>query len=105
MITTWFAVESRKSYLPRRVGEICREAKDCRARDADVDEDQVGQYFPRLRTASPGISQHDPIQLLPRIVAGGVDGWVGKVRLSTDLLPAIKTNLKRQPRTHAAIHQ
>jgi DNA-binding NarL/FixJ family response regulator len=36
------------------------------------------------------ISQHDPIQLLPRIIQAGALGCVDKGRLSTDLLPSIK---------------
>jgi DNA-binding NarL/FixJ family response regulator len=37
------------------------------------------------------ISQHDPIQLLPRVIAAGAHGCVDKGRLSTDLLPSIKS--------------
>jgi len=36
------------------------------------------------------ISQHDPIQLLPRVIEAGADGCVDKSRLSTDLLASIK---------------
>jgi DNA-binding NarL/FixJ family response regulator len=36
------------------------------------------------------ISQHDPIQLLPRVVEAGADACVDKSRLSTDLLASIK---------------
>lgn len=37
------------------------------------------------------ISQHDPIQLLPRALEAGADGCVDKSHLATDLLPRIKT--------------
>jgi DNA-binding NarL/FixJ family response regulator len=36
------------------------------------------------------ISQHDPIQLLPRVLAAGGDACVDKSRLATDLLPSIR---------------
>jgi DNA-binding NarL/FixJ family response regulator len=37
------------------------------------------------------ISQHDPIQLLPRVVEAGGNGCVDKSRLSTDLVASIKS--------------
>jgi len=36
------------------------------------------------------LSQHDPIQLLPRAIAAGADGCVDKSRLDEDLLLTIK---------------
>src|ERR1700680_1806060 len=36
------------------------------------------------------ISQHDPVQLLPSVVAVGADGCVDKSRLSEDLVASIK---------------
>jgi DNA-binding NarL/FixJ family response regulator len=37
------------------------------------------------------ISQHDPIQLLPRVIEAGGDACVDKGRLGTDLLASIKS--------------
>jgi two-component system response regulator NreC len=37
------------------------------------------------------ISQHDPIQLLPRVVEAGGNGCVDKSRLGTDLLASIRS--------------
>jgi len=37
------------------------------------------------------ISQHDPIQLLPRVVEAGGNGCVDKSRLATDLLASIRS--------------
>ena len=36
------------------------------------------------------MSQHDPIQLLPRVIAAGGDGCVDKSNLGTDLVANIK---------------
>jgi DNA-binding NarL/FixJ family response regulator len=36
------------------------------------------------------MSQHDPIQLLPRAIGAGANGCVDKSRVAVDLLPAIK---------------
>jgi len=36
------------------------------------------------------MSQHDPIQMLPRVIAVGANACVDKSRLSTDLLTSIK---------------
>ena len=36
------------------------------------------------------ISQHDPLQLLPSVLAAGADGCVDKSRLSEDLVASIK---------------
>ena len=36
------------------------------------------------------ISQHDPLQLLPRVIAAGADGCIDKNRLSDDLVATIK---------------
>jgi DNA-binding NarL/FixJ family response regulator len=36
------------------------------------------------------MSQHDPIQLLPRVLAAGADGCVDKGSLGTDLVESIK---------------
>lgn len=36
------------------------------------------------------LSQHDPVQLLPRVLEAGAHGCVDKSRLGTDLLPSIK---------------
>jgi DNA-binding NarL/FixJ family response regulator len=36
------------------------------------------------------ISQHDPIQLLPRVIEAGANGCVDKSRLSADLVASIK---------------
>jgi DNA-binding NarL/FixJ family response regulator len=52
----------------------------------------------RLRQEAPQvrilvISQHDPIQLLPRVLEVGADGCIDKSRLATDLLPRI-TSIK-----------
>jgi DNA-binding NarL/FixJ family response regulator len=59
------------------------------------------QATPILRQKVPAakilvISQHDPIQLLPRVVAAGAHGCVAKSRLSTVLLPGSKS-LCEQP--------
>jgi DNA-binding NarL/FixJ family response regulator len=50
----------------------------------------------RLRQESPRIkilvlSQHDPAHLLPRALDAGANGCLDKSRVSTDLLPAIKS--------------
>ncbi|HEY6767858.1 MAG TPA: response regulator transcription factor [Candidatus Sulfotelmatobacter sp.] len=36
------------------------------------------------------ISQHDPVQLLPRVIEAGAYGCVDKNRLAMDLVPAIE---------------
>ena len=36
------------------------------------------------------ISQHDPLQLLPSVIAAGADGCIDKSRLSEDLVASIK---------------
>ena len=48
-----------------------------------------------LRQRNPNIkivimSQHDPLQLLPRALEAGADGCVDKARLGSDLVPNIK---------------
>jgi two-component system response regulator NreC len=47
------------------------------------------QEFPHTRILV--ISQHDPVQLLPRVIAAGGDACVDKGRLATDLLAIIKS--------------
>src|ERR1700726_1167271 len=37
------------------------------------------------------MSQHDPVQLLPRAIEAGADGCVDKSRLDSDLLPTIQS--------------
>lgn len=49
-----------------------------------------------LRKDSPEVkilvmSQHDPIQLLPRVMEAGANGCVDKSRIGVDLLPAIRS--------------
>jgi DNA-binding NarL/FixJ family response regulator len=46
------------------------------------------QDVPRLRILV--MSQHDPIHLLPRVVAAGGDGCVDKNHLGRDLIASIK---------------
>jgi two-component system nitrate/nitrite response regulator NarL len=46
------------------------------------------QDVPRLKILV--MSQHDPIHLLPRVVAAGGDGCVDKNRLGRDLIASIK---------------
>jgi DNA-binding NarL/FixJ family response regulator len=46
------------------------------------------QDVPRLKILV--MSQHDPIHLLPRVVAAGADGCVDKTHLGRDLVPSIK---------------
>jgi DNA-binding NarL/FixJ family response regulator len=36
------------------------------------------------------MSQYDPVQLLPRVIAAGADGCIDKNRLATDLVASIK---------------
>lgn len=43
-----------------------------------------------LDGVSLGMSQHDPIQLLPSVVVAGGDACVDKSRLAADLLASIK---------------
>lgn len=59
----------------------------------------------RLRTQVPKtkiliVSQHDPMQLLPRAIEAGADGCLDKGCLGTELLPSIKalTQSGSQPR-------
>jgi two-component system response regulator NreC len=56
-----------------------------------------------LRQALPGVkliimSQHDPVQLLPRAIEAGANGCVDKSRLDTDLLATIES-IEGSPRT------
>jgi DNA-binding NarL/FixJ family response regulator len=49
-----------------------------------------------LRKDSPEVkilvmSQHDPVQLLPRVMEAGANGCVDKSRIGVDLLPAIRS--------------
>jgi DNA-binding NarL/FixJ family response regulator len=37
------------------------------------------------------MSQHDPVQLLPRVIEAGANGCVDKSRIGVDLLPAIRS--------------
>jgi DNA-binding NarL/FixJ family response regulator len=49
---------------------------------------RLRQEVPRAKILV--ISQHDPIQLLPRVIEAGAHACVDKGRLSTDLLVAIQ---------------
>ena len=49
-----------------------------------------------LRKDSPEVkilvmSQHDPVQLLPRVIEAGANGCIDKSRIGVDLLPAIRS--------------
>ena len=49
-----------------------------------------------LRKDSPEVkilvmSQHDPVQLLPRAIEAGANGCIDKSRIGVDLLPAIRS--------------
>ncbi len=89
--------------------EICGEAKDGteaieKARELLPDVILLDISMPglnglettrRLRKEGTGakiliMSQHDPVQLLPRALDAGAQGCVDKARLSTDLLPSIQ---------------
>src|SRR5512141_2096770 len=49
---------------------------------------RLRQDLPQVRILV--MSQHDPIQLLPSVVAAGGDACIDKSRLATDLLASIK---------------
>lgn len=49
---------------------------------------RLRQDLPQIRILV--MSQHDPIQLLPSVLAAGGDACIDKSRLATDLLASIK---------------
>jgi DNA-binding NarL/FixJ family response regulator len=90
--------------------QICGEAKDGadavqKSRELrphiillDITMPQLNglQAARRLGKDSPEVkilvrSQHDPVQLLPRVIEAGANGCADKSRIGVDLLPAIRS--------------